>query len=102
MKSQMLAFELVLVTIWMALFPLLSAEHHVHYLYKLYELWTGKIKGHFCLQQSICEELGPRGALSISGCCLYTSMACASEGAVLTCVCECRDKMCNNDFPECA
>ena len=50
--------------------------HNIHDFQKQFETWTRQTTAHFStLRQSISDELGPREAGNISGCCWYRAFA---------------------------
>ena len=51
-------------------FPLWPGGHYVHNFQKQFEMWTRQTTEHFpTLHKSILDELGPREADDVSGCC---------------------------------
>ena len=56
--------------------PLWPGGHNVHDFQKQFEMWTRQTTAHFStLLQSISDELEPREAGDISGCCWYRAFA---------------------------
>ena len=88
----MLAFELYVDNSPDAPFPLWPRGHNVHNFQKIFEMWTRQTTEHFStLHQPILDELGPREADGVSGCCWY--MAFALHSRVLTCTYRCSHKL---------
>jgi len=88
----MLAFELCAYNSPDGPFPLWSGGHNVHIFQKQFEMWTCQTTEHFStLHQSILDELGPREAGGVSGCCWY--MAFTLHSRVLTCTYRCCDEL---------
>ena len=85
--------NLLLITIWMVpyLFSLEDTTSKISK--KQFEIWTGHATAHFfTLCQSIPDELGPREACCVSGCCWYKAIALHDR--VLACIWRCCGELC--------